>query len=337
MQNKLNAAVIGLGVGAKHAHIFDSDKRVNLVTLCDLDKSKRNFYKKKFVNCRLTSDVDEIFKDPKIDIVSIASYDNFHSEHILQAIKYKKHFFVEKPFCLTSAELKKIFLNLKKNKKIVFSSNLILRNMPIFKVLKKKIKKNLLGDIYYCEGDYNSGRIHKILSGWRGAIPFYSVTLGGAIHLIDLIIWLSGQKVVSVIAAGNQISTKGSQFKYPDLVSSLLKFENGATAKVTSNFGSVTPHHHILNIYGTKSTFLYNNNEFKYYNSRKNTNSKKMKSKYPNKNKSGLLKSFIDSVYFKKDLKIISENEILDLMSVCLTIEKSLKTNKWEKVKYINL
>ena len=37
MKNKLNAAVIGLGVGAKHAEILNSDNKVNLVALCDLD------------------------------------------------------------------------------------------------------------------------------------------------------------------------------------------------------------------------------------------------------------------------------------------------------------
>ena len=36
-----------------------------------------------------------------------------------------------------------------------------------------------------------------------------------------------------------------------------------------------------------------------------------------------------------KKTKIVSEKEVINLMSVCLTIEKSLKTKKWEKVKYI--
>jgi hypothetical protein len=48
------------------------------------------------------------------------------------------------------------------------------------------------------------------------------------------------------------------------------------------------------------------------------------------------LNSFIDSVYYQKDLKIVHENEIINLMSVCFAIQKSLKTKKWEKVKYIN-
>jgi predicted dehydrogenase len=336
MKDKLNVGVIGLGVGAKHAHALHFNKKVNLVTLCDFDNKKINLYKKIYKNCKFTNNSDDIFKDPNIDIVSIASYDNFHAKHILQAIKYNKHFFVEKPFCLNINELKKICSSLKKNKKITFSSNLVLRNNPSFIDLKKKIKTKVTGDIYYCEGDYNYGRINKILYGWRGQIPFYSVVLGGAIHLIDLIIWLSNKKVRSVIAEGNKISTKNTKFKNYDLVSTLLKFEDGMISKVTSNFASVTPHHHILSVYGTRSTFFYNNKEIKSYKSRDDLILKNKKSKFSNKQKSEILNSFINSVYYQKNLKIVHENEIINLMSVCFAIEKSLKTKKWEKVKYIN-
>ena len=93
MKNKLNVGVIGLGVGAKHAHALHLNKKVNLVSLCDFDNKKINIYKKIYKNCDFTNNSDDIFKNPTIDIVSIASYDNFHAKHILQAIKYKKHFF----------------------------------------------------------------------------------------------------------------------------------------------------------------------------------------------------------------------------------------------------
>lgn len=336
MKSKLNVGVIGLGVGAKHAKIFHSNKKTNLITLCDFDNKKINLYKKEYKGCKFTNNSDDIFKDKSIDIVSIASFDNFHKKHILNAIKYNKHFFVEKPFCLNANELKNIHLSLKKKKKkITFSSNLVLRNNPSFYDLKKKIRDKTMGDIYYCEGDYNYGRINKILYGWRGQIPFYSVVLGGAIHLVDLIIWLSGKKVQSVIAVGNKISTRNTKFKNYDLVSALLKFNDGMVAKVTSNFGSVTPHHHILSVYGTKFTFYYNNKEIKYYKSRDNFNAKKKLSRFYDKHKSEILNSFIDSVYYQKDDKIVCEKEIFDLMCVCFAIEKSLKTKKWEKIKYI--
>jgi hypothetical protein len=91
-----------------------------------------------------------------------------------------------------------------------------------------------------------------------------------------------------------------------------------------------------LSIYATKSTFFYNNKEIKFYKTRDDLNLKKKKSRFSNKQKSEILNSFIDSVYYQKNLKIVHENEIINLMSVCFAVEKSLKTKKWEKVEYIN-
>ena len=34
-----------------------------------------------------------------IDLVSIASYDNYHFQHAIKCIAKNKHIFIEKPFC----------------------------------------------------------------------------------------------------------------------------------------------------------------------------------------------------------------------------------------------
>ena len=115
-----------------------------------------------------------------------------------------------------------------------------------------------MGKIFYLEGDYNYGRISKITQGWRGKIPFYSVTLGGGLHLIDIMLMINNSEVEKVIAVGNNISTKRTRFNYYDSVTSLIKFKNGSTAKINSNFGGVTPHHHSFQVFGTKGTILSN-------------------------------------------------------------------------------
>ena len=62
----------------------------------------------------------------------------------------------------------------------------MLRNSPQFILLKKYIKENKLGKIYHLSGEYNFGRINKIIKGWRGKIPFYSVSHGGEFILLIL-------------------------------------------------------------------------------------------------------------------------------------------------------
>lgn len=335
MTNKINVAVIGLGVGFKHALIYKKNKYCNLAIICEKNKKKIKKLKKYFPKVKFTINENDIFNNKSIKLVSIASYDNFHYQHVKKSIENNKHVMVEKPICLTEAELKNLISIFKKKKKLKISTNFTLRGSGIFNQIKNKISD--FGKIYYIEASYNYGRIEKIIKGWRSTIPFYSVTHGGTIHLIDLIMWLTKKKIIKVISIGNKISTNKSKFRFKDCVSTLCLFEDGSTAKFNANFGCVTPHHHLVQIYGTKKTFIHNlENSFLYSN--RDTDKKNKKVFKFNRNlftydKSKTLNDFIISIVKNKKINISKKN-ILDVMSVSIAIEKSLKTKKWEKVNY---
>ena len=73
--------------------------------------------KKKFPKKIITSNENIIFNDKSINLVSIASYDNYHFPQIIKSIKSNKNIIVEKPMCLNLNQLKKIN-KLVKSKKI---------------------------------------------------------------------------------------------------------------------------------------------------------------------------------------------------------------------------
>lgn len=334
---KLNVAIIGLGVGERHLVGYISDKRCSVKKLCDFNQDKIKEVAKKYTEFEFTANPSEILNDPEIDVVSIASYDNFHAEQVIKAIKKGKHVFVEKPICLHENELKNIVDALNANPKCKLSSNFILRNSPQFVEAKKYIEDSKFGNLYYLEGDYNYGRINKLTQGWRGDIPFYSVMHGGGIHIIDLLLWMSRKRVIEVIGIGNKIVTTNTKYKFPDMVSSLLRFEDNIIGKVSANFGSVTPHHHRVSVYGTHATFFNTYESGIIYDERENANKKiEFKHTFDNKKKSNTLKSFISSIISNKPQKVKSK-EVIDVMSISLAIEKSLHTKKWEKVKYFDI
>tara|TARA_Y100000031_G_C8137055_1_gene345772 strand:- start:201 stop:959 length:759 start_codon:yes stop_codon:yes gene_type:complete len=251
----------------------------------------------------------------------------------MSCIKKKKHIFVEKPFCQNIEQYKKIKRGLC-GKKIYFSTNFVLRNHPKFKKIFQIIKNKKLGKIYHIEGDYNYGRLYKLTSGWRGNIPYYSVTQGGGIHMIDLMIWYIKSLPKTVIANGNKISTKNSKFKFLDNVTSLITFKNGVTAKVSSNFSCVMPHDHQMRIFGTKGSLTLSNDKILFYASREKN--KKIKTIFFRKDKnykSKILDEFINSIVERKKFKLISKKEVFSSMATCLAIDKSIKTKKIEKVK----
>ena len=323
-----------MGVGARHADIYKKSKHCKLVYLCDFNEKFKLIANKKY-KCDFTRNSNKVLKNNNIDLVSIASYDNYHSEQIILSIRKKKHIFVEKPVCQTYKQYKDIKKLLKKNKKIKVSSNLVLRSHAKFKKIFDLLKKDKIGKVYHIEGEYNYGRLNKITEGWRGKIPFYSVTQGGGVHIIDLFTWFLGSEIESVVAVGNKLMTKGTRFRYPDTVTVLLKFKNGATAKLTSNYSCVLPHHHSMSVFGSKGTLIASRENLFFYNSRKkNFKVKKIKTFNKKNYKDKVLESFVSFIKtgFKKPL--IEKKNVFNSMAVCLTIDKSLISKKWEKVKY---
>ena len=98
---KYKIGIIGLGVGEKHIIGYNKHKACQVVLVCDFCEKKLNTVSKKHTDLKITKDPDEILLDPSIDIVSIASYDNYHYEQIIKALNNNKHVFVEKPLCIT--------------------------------------------------------------------------------------------------------------------------------------------------------------------------------------------------------------------------------------------
>ncbi|MEC7394963.1 MAG: Gfo/Idh/MocA family oxidoreductase [Verrucomicrobiota bacterium] len=329
--------MIGLGVGEQHIQGFEGHAGCKVVSLCDMNPQVLKEVGRRFEGKVLYKDPKEILNDPKIDIVSIASYDDSHEEQIIGALRNGKHVFVEKPLCLTRNELEKIVHNLNKRPTLHLSSNLILRKVPRFMQLRERIRSGHFGETYHFEGCYDYGRLHKLTEGWRGKIHNYSVTHGGGIHLIDLILWLSGKKILTVHAVGNNIPTKSSHFKGPSLTSAVLKFEDGATAQVTSNYASVTPHHHKLTVYGTRCTFEQSHLGAAYFKSRcSDETPERVDSPYPGASKGDLLHNFVSSIRGEAQPSI-TKQEVIDAMSVSLAIDESIFQMKPVPVPYPQL
>lgn len=329
---RLRAAVIGLGVGERHIEHYEFDPRCEVAALCDIDAAKLSDVGRKHPGKILTTDPAAVLADPTIEVVSIASYDSAHAEQVVAAIRAGKHVFAEKPLCLLDDEFEAIDRALIENPRVRLSSNLILRGAPQFREIKARVQSGALGRLYYLEGDYNYGRLEKIADGWRGKIDFYSVTLGGAIHMIDLLLWLSQRAVVDVVAFGNQIASRGSSFRFADMVSALLRFDDGMTAKVSANFGCVCPHHHALSIYGTAGTFLHGRRGGVFYDSRDPAaRGEDVQLEFPTAAKGNVQRSFVKHLLDGSPPEV-DVADVMNAMATALAIERSLRSGMRESV-----
>ena len=253
----LGVAVIGLGVGEQHAHAFAAEPGCAVRWLIDQDIDKAAEVQGRVGCGSVGASLDDVLGDDTVDIVSIATFDHMHAEQVIASLQAGKHVFVEKPLCRTEAELGNIIAAWSAAGKPHLASNLVLREAELYCWLAAQIKAGALGRVYAIDGDYLYGRLHKITEGWRGDVPNYSVIEGGGIHLIDLMIMLTGERPATVSCLGNRIGTEGTAFRYDDYMAASYTFPSGVIGRITANFASVHRHHHVLRVFGTEATFIY--------------------------------------------------------------------------------
>ena len=327
---------MGLGVGEEHARTFLAADCCRLQRLYDLDPAKSQRLIDQLGAGAVAASFEEILQDPNVQVISIASYDDAHFEQIVGALEADKHVFVEKPLCRTFDELRTIkSVWLRRKVRASLSSNLVLRAAPLYQWLKEKLSSGELGDIYAFDGDYLYGRVHKITEGWRKDVEDYSVIQGGGIHLADLMLWLTGERPSSVTAAGNQICTARTAFRYQDYVSATFRFPSGLIGRITANFGCVHRHQHVVRVFGTKGTFIYDDRGPRLHTSRDPSVPATALELSPlPANKGDLIPGFIQAILDGGDRQARAQQEF-DTISVCVAADQALASAKSVEIEYV--
>jgi predicted dehydrogenase len=271
-----------------------------------------------------------------IDIISIASYDDAHFEQVDQALAAGKHVFVEKPICRTSGEL----IALKQRWRasggaLKLRSNLVLRAAPLYRWLRERIGEGALGRLYAYDGDYLYGRLHKITEGWRRNVGDYSVMEGGGIHLVDLLMWLTGERPNAVSAAGNRICTAGTAFQFDDYAVATLEFASGLLARISANFGCVHRHQHVVRVFGTEASLVYDDAGPRLHRSRDPAEPPDRVSHTPlPPGKGALVASFVQAIIDEADDAVETQG-FFDGISVCIAADRAAASRKREHIEYV--
>ena len=327
--------MIGLGVGAQHVLAYASLDGCRLRYVYDLDAPKMQRVLGQLRQGTAAASVEALLQDESVDVVSIASYDDMHGTQVAAALGAGKHVFVEKPLCRSAEELSAIKRAWLTSGNRHLASNLVLRAAPLYRWLKDAIAGGKLGDIFGFDGDYLYGRLSKITEGWRKNVPDYSVMQGGGVHLVDLLLWLTGQRPQSVAAVGNRICTEGTAFRYNDYVSATFMFASGLIGRITANFGCVHRHQHVLRVFGTKGTFIYDDIGPRLHSSRDpDVPATKVDLDAVPASKGELIPSFIDAILKSADTREQTQHEF-DVISACLWADRALATAKCVEIGYV--
>ena len=333
MTTPLRVGIIGLGVGEAHLASYQSLPDVEVSAICDIDPARLAEIGDRYNIAARHTDWRAITDDPDIKAVSICSYDNFHAEQAVAALRNEKHCMVEKPIALTRPEAEAM-LRAQQDSGSLLTSNLVLRHSPRFIELRQRIAAGEFGEIFYGEADYLHEILWKITEGWRGKMPFYCVTYGGGIHLIDLFRWITGREVTEVSGMGTNLLARDSDFGYEDTTCHVLRLDNGGLFRSTTSLGPQRPKFHALSVYGSEKTFVNGRPDAVIYDSDNEDTRETMSTDYdPSTGKGGLLSDFVTAIRDGREPNV-SARDVFRVMDICFACHEAMTSGRTVPVNY---
>jgi len=182
---------------------------------------------RKFGFRNAVTDADEIFADPQIDTVVIATRHDAHARQVLAALRAGKHVFCEKPLCLTLDELAEIEAEAAARPGQHLMVGFNRRFAP--QIVKMKALLDTVSEpksfiITVNAGDIPPDHWTQDLDVGGGRI------IGEACHFIDLARHLAGHPIVSARAIS--VGAHPGQPVRSDKTSITLEFADGSVASI---------------------------------------------------------------------------------------------------------
>nr|WP_294995078.1 bi-domain-containing oxidoreductase [uncultured Sediminibacterium sp.] len=177
---------------------------------------------KKYGIAQATTNYQIILQDAEVDLVLVTTRHDAHAKMVMEVLDSGKHVFVEKPLALSHNELDEIvrkYRTLPEGLSVNVGFN---RRFSPYARKAKELLGNATSDLNMI-ATMNAGFIppdvwvHDMKTG-GGRI------IGEACHFIDLMVYLSGSRVISVVMNGLGNNPKDNT----DNAIIILRFENGA-------------------------------------------------------------------------------------------------------------
>ncbi|MBQ7294055.1 MAG: Gfo/Idh/MocA family oxidoreductase [Clostridia bacterium] len=223
MKHKLG--VIGYGtMGSWHAeNVRNRIGDLDVAAVYDIDKEKRE--KAKADGFSVCDTAEDFFKTD-IDLVLIATPNNFHQYYSIMAMEKGKNVVCEKPACLSVEELEEVLAVSRKTGKL-YTVHQNRRFDMDYVIAKKIISEGKLGKLFMMESRLYSNRGFS-KGGWKAKYE----TGGGllydwGIHMLDQILEMIPENPISVYADLHKVYMQ----EVDDVCSVTITFESGLTAR----------------------------------------------------------------------------------------------------------
>lgn len=177
MKDTFNIGIIGYGYwGPNLVRNFSEIPGAKVKAVSDFKSELLAKVKSRYPTIQVTTNCEDIFQDPEIDAVVIATPVSTHFKLALAALKAGKHTFVEKPLTDSSEQAKYLIEEAEKRNLVLMVDHTFVYTGAV-KKMHELISTNVIGDIYY----YDSVRVnlglfqHDINVVWDLAVHDLSI------------------------------------------------------------------------------------------------------------------------------------------------------------------
>ncbi|HEX2999212.1 MAG TPA: Gfo/Idh/MocA family oxidoreductase [Armatimonadota bacterium] len=247
--DRVNVAVIGLGMGRAHLHNYLQSPQANVVAICDANTERLNTVGDQNGIQKRFTEIEELFNMPGLEAVSVALPNFLHAPVTIAALKAGLHVMCEKPLAMNAQEGEAMVAAAKAaGKQLMVHFNT--RYQEPSRFARKIVDEGLVGPIYFGRTGWHRNRgIPGGIGGWftskerAGGGPL--IDLG--VHRLDLALWLMDYpKPVAVTGStyselGKELCQReGREFDVEDLAAGFIRFENGASLILESSWATNT-------------------------------------------------------------------------------------------------
>ena len=238
MNQPINVAIIGAGIGGEHLNAYrQQPDRFHVKTVCDIDGTRAA----SIIDddeIAVETDFDAVIADPAIDLVDICLPPHLHFSNALLALKASKHVICEKPLATSLREVDALMDEAARAGRKLFPV-FQYRYGPAMDQLKALVDAGLAGKPFAAslETHWNRGADYYAVQ-WRGtwAGEQGGAVLGHAIHNHDLLMYIMGP----VARLSAMTTTRVNDIETEDCAAITFQMENGAVATSSITLGAAT-------------------------------------------------------------------------------------------------
>jgi len=216
---RVQVGLIGLGYwGPNLLRVLSGMTGVHVRTICEVDESRLSHFARLYPGASPTTDSSELFDDPSLDAILIATPVFTHFDLASRSLGAGKHTFVEKPLAASSEQADELLAVAEEEELVLMCGHTFIYSPPV-RAVKALLDSGELGEIFFISSSRVNLGLHQ---------PDVSVIWDLGPHDFSILRYWLGEVPTSVSAVGRDSIVEG----IPDVAFVTLSYPQGILVNV---------------------------------------------------------------------------------------------------------